>query len=245
MDAGIIANKIIDAGIDASTAVIAATDAVGVVDRLNAITDFAHNNMVLVGIIGYLAIAISEWWLPRTKMFKGNSHIEMLANGAKKLLLNKIPGLDKVINTLATKEVEETKPVETPSDPEKTPPPDAGFARVGLLMVLAASGLFVLGLSSCSWTGAQVKDTAVDVLKTCGAPAVQDAAQSFLPAVTQIITGGAVNYQAQLDALIPIGGKAIFCAVEQLIGRLMHASGPTNKEALERAQKYLQVNKVS
>jgi nucleotide-binding universal stress UspA family protein len=55
----------------------------------------------------------------------------------------------------------------------------------------------------------------VDVVIDCGVPAVSAAAADLLPTVVAILTGNAVNWADQLDALRVIGEEALACAMER------------------------------
>lgn len=92
-------------------------------------------------------------------------------------------------------------------------------------------------------------------LEACAAPAVQQEVQGLTPTVLTILTGGAVDYAAQLTALeLQIGVQYVICAVEAVVEILqnkippaaMHAQiDPGTLLGLQRGVSYLEGKKVT
>lgn len=55
-----------------------------------------------IGIAAVLGWAALEWGLPRVKFLRANSTVELLANLAKRILLDRVPLVGRVVKVLAT-----------------------------------------------------------------------------------------------------------------------------------------------
>lgn len=87
----------------------------------------------------------------------------------------------------------------------------------GTVLVLAVSA--VLSLAACKIF--QNPPTVLD----CATQALEQLAVSSEPQVFSILSGGSINWQSELDALLAAGGDAVICAVQNVIGKLRGTSG--------------------
>ena len=119
--------------------------------------------------------------------------------------------------------------------------------KIALICILVVCG-------SCDWFKKNVEPIAKDVVVDCGKPAMVAEVENLVPAVLAIISGGKVNWKAQLDALKVVGKEALVCTVAVIERDLTQppangtalapSSQPAGKqEAAARAQEYLKDNK--
>ncbi len=107
--------------------------------------------------------------------------------------------------------------------PAKLPPKaDGGVSRLGppaaMFLVVFLLGRFLLVSASsgvavgCSWVGSIVGGSKDGVIN-CGVQSVMENAGNLIATVRAILTGGAVNWKEQLDALKNLGEDALACAL--------------------------------
>lgn len=188
---------------------------------------FLKANIGSIG--GILAYALVEWVLPRTKIVKANSMVELGANTAKKLLLDRVPVIGRLISLLATPEakaVEEALGVVPP-------------APAAMVLVLAS----LLSLSGCAAWKSQV---VTDVRVKCVEPEIKkQLTPELIAEVTgSAITGGEVWKQEliKLEALGICSGESIAkCAVKVAFADLFSksAASPARDAAAKRMEAYL------
>lgn len=114
-----------------------------------------------------------------------------------------------------------------PKDTEKTvsgPPPTA--------MVLLLAGLLGLSpvLNGCSWVTSIGKGSKEGVIN-CSVESVMSGAANLIATVRAIVTGGAVNWSEQLDALKAMGEDALACALYVVGDQLLKESLPPTDAA--------------
>jgi hypothetical protein len=101
-------------------------------------------------ILGVLAYAALEWWLPRTDFFKAHSFIEGIANALKRRLLLRVPGLGRVIVFLATPAPTDSSHLQAgDASPPAAPPPNGQAGKVNLAFMVAVGLGTALVLSLC------------------------------------------------------------------------------------------------
>lgn len=99
-----------------------------------------------------------------------------------------------------------------PPKAPKAPPVPPSVAS--LLILISFLGMSVIG-SGCAWlssTGGRNKDAVIN----CGVETVMGNAANLIATVRTIVTGGAVNWQEQLDALKGMGEEALACAMHSV-----------------------------
>ena len=105
---------------------------------------------------------------------------------------------------------------------KKTPPPTALI----LFFVMGATTLS----GCCAWTGTCGKDDVGGQVATgainCGKAAIIKEIANLLPTVLAVLTGGAANWDTQLNALGGVGADALACAIQQATGQLLTKSTP-------------------
>lgn len=122
-------------------------------------------------------------------------------------------------------------------------PPGGVMALVLVFIALANQGC-------CTWTGTctdkagQIGTEVVD----CGQAALSTTILNLVPTVLAIVTGGAPNWSAQLDALAGVGKDALSCALavvmRQIQDALMTPKAVDSEEDLkERAKAAVAVEK--
>jgi hypothetical protein len=113
------------------------------------------------------------------------------------------------------------------TDSDKTdvdPPPGA------LLILLIGSLAFSPALSGCSWVTSIGKGSKDGVIN-CSVESVMSGAANLIATVRAIVTGGAVNWAEQLDALKEMGEDALACALYVVGDQLQQESVPPTDAA--------------
>jgi hypothetical protein len=153
--------------------------------------------------------------------------------------------------------------------PAKLPPKtDGGVSRLGppaavvLIVFLLGKLLFVSvgsgAVAGCSWLANIGKGSEAGVIN-CASETLMANAGNLFATVKAILTGGAVNWKEQLDALKNMGEDALACALYQVGDELQKQSAPppgvsdspekakmraTYAQGSRKAQTYLQERKL-
>lgn len=105
---------------------------------------------------------------------------------------------------------------------DRTTPPGPPAA---VMILLLASGV-LLSTNGCSWLGSVAGSGAGQSVINCAVEAVAGKAAELVATVRAIVTGGAVNWKEQLEALKSIGEDALACALHNVADDLTRESLP-------------------
>ncbi len=126
--------------------------------------------------------------------------------------------------TLPTKE-EYKMTVAKMNSPKATEKASGGTPPTAMVVLLIGLLGSQLGLNGCSWVTSIGKGSK-DGVVNCGVEAVMSNAANLITTVRAILTGGAVNWQEQLDALKAMGEDALACALYVVGDQLLKESVP-------------------
>ncbi len=112
-------------------------------------------------------------------------------------------------------------PPKTGDDPSK--PIMGGMAMV--FLILSCISFDAVSSTGCAGSGSFIKDSKDGVIH-CGIDAIASDSVNLISTVYAIVTGGAVNWAQQLDALKSLGEDALSCALMVVGQRLQQESVP-------------------
>lgn len=131
-------------------------------------------------------------------------------------------------DTAGTFKMPLTAPAKLPpkkEDKTSSTGPIGGAAAALLLVVFSLSSGTPLAVTGCATGGSFVQDSK-DGIVHCGIEAIASDSANLISTVYAILTGGAVNWSQQLDALKSLGEDALSCALMVVGQRLQQESVP-------------------
>lgn len=160
----------------------------------------AAQHAVEIAAVG--AYALLEWALPRVKFIQANSGLELLANLAKKALIDRVPLVGRLVTLLATKQ-----PAALPL------PPDSS------LRALLPLAFIALALNGCATTNRIIAD---EVTK-CGPGLLSAYAQSKSVLETATSKEAALGELMAIAQAVGADVSSVYCVVSVIVNDLKAA----------------------
>jgi hypothetical protein len=210
-----------------------------------------------VAILGVSAYAVLEWVLPRTKLFKADSGLELLANAGKKILLDKIPIVGRLVAFLATQEA-------TPAAEGAAPRAGGQAGKTDLLLMIGFGLARSARHGGCATTAspagastaqklqddmAAAKQIAVDVEAKCGSmyvPIVPAIASALMTASTAPGAMGIILACIEAAPAVYTDAQALVCAIKVVAEDLKALKpGPVGQKAAQLGAEIAAFNELT